>query len=165
MREGFDTMRYTDRRYAASPTRLSRRAEAQQKTVFSRQGERARDLAVVAGSGEHSRQGICAVELTHMYVTTPDAAPQESQAVRLDRHGHMFATSSRRGFHADRLDRHAASLRSTKRQGTVQPIHGSAPDIAERTSPIRCGILAAAMMLRFSFDQDRVAPVEAGSRK
>jgi len=68
------------------------------------------------------------------------------------------------GFHADRLDRHAAfGFARRKRQGLYEPIHGSAPDIAGKdlANPL-AAILSAAMMLRYSFDQDRVsARVEA----
>ena len=43
-------------------------------------------------------------------------------------------------------------------KGLYEPIHGSAPDIAGRdlANPL-AAILSAAMMLRYSFDQDRVA--------
>ena len=51
----------------------------------------------------------------------------------------------------------SASLGSTKR-GMYEPIHGSAPDIAgqNKANPIAT-ILAASMMLRYSFDLDKEA--------
>src|SRR5260221_12972647 len=54
-----------------------------------------------------------------------------------------------------------------KGRGLYEPIHGSAPDIAGKNlaNPL-AAILSAAMMLRYSFDQDRVAArVEAAVKK
>jgi 3-isopropylmalate dehydrogenase len=52
-------------------------------------------------------------------------------------------------------------------KGLYEPIHGSAPDIAGKNlaNPLAT-ILSAAMMLRYSFDQDRAAArVEAAVKK
>src|SRR5206468_4868821 len=52
-------------------------------------------------------------------------------------------------------------------KGLYEPIHGSAPDIAGKDLANPLGaILSAAMMLRYSFDQDRVAArVESAVKK
>jgi 3-isopropylmalate dehydrogenase len=60
----------------------------------------------------------------------------------------------------------SASL-DEKGKGLYEPIHGSAPDIAGKNlaNPL-AAILSAAMMLRYSFDQDGVAArVEAAVKK
>ncbi len=60
----------------------------------------------------------------------------------------------------------SASL-DEKGKGLYEPIHGSAPDIAGKNlaNPL-AAILSAAMMLRHSFDQDRIAArVEVAVKK
>jgi 3-isopropylmalate dehydrogenase len=60
----------------------------------------------------------------------------------------------------------SASL-DEKGKGLYEPIHGSAPDIAGRNiaNPV-AAILSAAMMLRYSFDEDAAAVrVETAVRK
>ena len=60
----------------------------------------------------------------------------------------------------------SASL-DEKGKGLYEPIHGSAPDIAGKDLANPLGaILSTAMMLRYSFDQDRVAArVEVAVKK
>jgi len=111
-----------------------------------------------------------AVELTHMYVDS--AAMQllkESQAIRRDRHGqhvrrHLSDEASMLTGSIGMLP--SASL-DGKGKGLYEPIHGSAPDIAGKNlaNPL-AAILSAAMMLRYGFDQDRVAArVEVAVKK
>lgn len=60
----------------------------------------------------------------------------------------------------------SASLNET-RKGLYEPIHGSAPDIAGKNlaNPLAT-ILSAAMMLRYSFDQEAAATrIESAVRK
>src|SRR5205809_955589 len=59
----------------------------------------------------------------------------------------------------------SASL-DEKGKGLYEPIHGSAPDIAGKNlaNPL-AAILSAAMMLRYSFDRDRVAVRVEGAVK
>lgn len=60
----------------------------------------------------------------------------------------------------------SASLNET-RKGLYEPIHGSAPDIAGKNlaNPLAT-ILSAAMMLRYSFEQEAAAlSIEAAVRK
>src|SRR5258707_352998 len=111
-----------------------------------------------------------AVELAHMYV--------DNAAMQLLKNPRQFDVIVTGNMFGDILSDEASMLTGSigmlpsasldeKGKGLYEPIHGSAPDIAGRNlaNPL-AAILSAAMMLRYSFDQDRVAArVEAAVKK
>jgi 3-isopropylmalate dehydrogenase len=110
------------------------------------------------------------VELQHMYVDNAAMqlvkAPKAFDVVVT---GNMFGDIlERRSLHADRLHWHAAlGQLNSNNQGLYEPSHGSAPDIAGKgiANPLAT-ILSAAMMLRFSLNQEAAAQrIEAAVQK
>src|SRR6266850_841124 len=111
-----------------------------------------------------------AVELTHMYV--------DNAAMQLLKNPRQFDVIVTGNMFGDILSDEASMLTGSigmlpsasldeKGKGLYEPIHGSAPDIAGRdiANPL-AAILSAAMMLRYSLDQDAAAArVEAAVRK
>ena len=101
------------------------------------------------------------VELTHLYV--------DNAAMQLVRQPKQFDVVVTGNMFGDILSDVAAmltgslgmlpsaSLNSTE-QGIYEPVHGTAPDIADQNvaNPLAT-ILSVAMMLRFSFDQGKIA--------
>jgi 3-isopropylmalate dehydrogenase len=111
-----------------------------------------------------------AVELTHMYV--------DNAAMQLLKNPRQFDVIVTGNMFGDILSDEASMLTGSigmlpsasfdeKGKGLYEPIHGSAPDIAGKNlaNPM-AAILSAAMMLRYSFDQDGVAArVEVAVKK
>jgi len=100
-----------------------------------------------------------AVELTHMYV--------DNAAMQLLKNPRQFDVIVTGNIFGDILRRGScltgsigmlpsASL-DEKGKGLYEPIHGSAPDIAGKNRQSAGGHPVRAMMLRYSFDQDRAA--------
>jgi len=162
VREGFDTMRYTEpeiRRIA--------------KTAFEAARKRARrvcsvDKANVLETTQFWRDVVIDVhkdypdiELSHMYV--------DNAAMQLVRNPKQFDVIVTGNMFGDILSDEASMLTGSigmlpsaslneKRFGMYEPIHGSAPDIAGRdiANPLAT-ILSAAMLLRYSLDQEAAA--------
>jgi 3-isopropylmalate dehydrogenase len=170
-REGFDTMRYTEseiRRIARTAfeaaRKRSRRVCSVDKANVLETTQLWRD--VVTETHAEYRD----VELTHMYV--------DNAAMQLVRNPKQFDVIVTGNMFGDILSDEAsmltgsigmlpsASLNASK-FGLYEPIHGSAPDIAGRgvANPLAT-IVSAAMMLRYSLDQEAAAGrVEAAVRK
>jgi 3-isopropylmalate dehydrogenase len=170
-REGFDTMRYTEgeiRRIA--------------KTAFEAARKRARrvcsvDKANVLETTQLWRDVVTEVhadyrdvELTHMYV--------DNAAMQLVRNPKQFDVIVTGNMFGDILSDEASMLTGSigmlpsaslneRRFGMYEPIHGSAPDIAGKgvANPLAT-FLSAAMLLRYSLDQEAAAGrIEAAVRK
>ena len=162
VREGFDTMRYTDeeiRRIAHAGFRAALKRNRKLCSV---------DKANVLETSQLWREVVstvgkeyAAVELTHMYV--------DNAAMQLLKNPRQFDVIVTGNMFGDILSDEASMLTGSigmlpsasldeKGKGLYEPIHGSAPDIAgkDRANPL-AAILSAAMMLRHSFDQERVA--------
>ena len=171
MREGFDTMRYSE-------GEIRRIAHAGFRTALKRRKRLCSvDKANVLETSELWREVVTAVgreyagvELTHMYV--------DNAAMQLLKNPKQFDVIVTGNMFGDILSDEASMLTGSigmlpsasldeKGKGLYEPIHGSAPDIAGRNvaNPL-AAILSAAMMLRYSFDDDAVAVrVETAVRK
>ena len=170
-REGFDTMIYSEpeiRRIAevgfATAMKRSRRLTSVDKENVLETSRFWRE--VVSDVGKRYPE----VALTHMYV---DNAAM--QLVRAPRHFDVIVTGNMFG---DILSDEASMLTGSigmlpsasldaSSKGLYEPVHGSAPDIAGKdlANPLAT-ILSAAMMLRYTFDQDASAlRIEAAVRK
>src|SRR5438128_7837449 len=171
VREGFDTMRYSEpeiRRIARVGFEAARKRSKRLCSV---------DKSNVLETSQLWREVVSAesknytdVELTHMYV--------DNCAMQLVRNPKQFDVIVTGNMFGDILSDEASMLTGSigmlpsasldeKGKGLYEPIHGSAPDIAGKNlaNPL-AAILSAAMMLRYSFDQDRVAAgVELAVRK
>ena len=170
MREGFDTMRYTDeevRRIAHAGFRAARKRKRKLCSV---------DKANVLATSQLWREVVSAVgteyaevELVHMYV--------DNAAMQLLKNPGQFDVIVTGNMFGDILSDEASMLTGSigmlpsasldeKGKGLYEPIHGSAPDIAGKNlaNPL-AAILSAAMMLRYSFDRDRVAVRVEGAVK
>jgi 3-isopropylmalate dehydrogenase len=169
-REGFDTMRYTEREIA----RIAR-------TAFEAARKRARrvcsvDKANVLETTQLWRDVVTEVhrdfpdvELSHMYV--------DNAAMQLVRNPKQFDVIVTGNMFGDILSDEASMLTGSigmlpsaslnaKGFGMYEPIHGSAPDIAGRgvANPLAT-ILSAAMLMRHSLGQDAAADrIEAAVR-
>jgi len=170
-REGFDTMRYTDeeiRRIAHAGFRAAlmrnRKLCSVDKANVLETSQLWREVVSAVGK-EHP-----AVELTHMYV--------DNAAMQLLKNPRQFDVIVTGNMFGDILSDEASMLTGSigmlpsasldeRGKGLYEPIHGSAPDIAGKNlaNPL-AAILSVAMMLRYSFDHDRVAArVEAAVKK
>ncbi|HYN13204.1 MAG TPA: 3-isopropylmalate dehydrogenase [Burkholderiales bacterium] len=175
VREGFDTMRYSEpeiRRIARVAFDAARRRK---------KGGRARvcsvDKANVLETSQLWREVVIQestnyrdVELTHMYV--------DNCAMQLVRNPKQFDVILTGNLFGDILSDEASMLTGSigmlpsasldaNGKGLYEPIHGSAPDIAGRgvANPLAT-ILSAAMMLRYSFQQEEAARrIEGAVRK
>jgi len=171
MREGFDTMRYTDgeiRRIAHAGFRAALKRGRKLCSVDKANVLETSQLwrEVVSAVGKE----YAAVELTHMYV--------DNAAMQLVRNPRQFDVIVTGNLFGDILSDEASMLTGSigmlpsasldeKGKGMYEPIHGSAPDIAGRNlaNPL-AAILSAALMLRYSFDQDRAAArIESAVKK
>ena len=170
-REGFDTMRYAE-------SEIRRIAHAGFRAALKR-GKKlcSVDKANVLETSQLWREVVTEVgreyppvELTHMYV--------DNAAMQLIRAPRQFDVIVTGNMFGDILSDEASMLTGSigmlpsaslneAGKGLYEPIHGSAPDIAGRdlANPLAT-ILTAAMMLRFSLDQDAAAlRVEDAVRK
>ena len=170
MREGFDTMRYTEaeiRRIAHAGFRValkrSRKLCSVDKANVLETSQLWREVVSTVG------REYTAVDLTHMYV--------DNAAMQLLKNPRQFDVIVTGNMFGDILSDEASMLTGSigmlpsasldqKGKGLYEPIHGSAPDIAGKNlaNPL-AAILSAAMMLRYSFDQDRVAARVEGAVK
>jgi 3-isopropylmalate dehydrogenase len=170
MREGFDTMRYTEgeiRRIAHAGFRAalkrSRKLCSVDKANVLETSQLWREVVSTVG------REYTAVELSHMYV--------DNAAMQLLKNPRQFDVIVTGNMFGDILSDEASMLTGSigmlpsasldqKGKGLYEPIHGSAPDIAGKNlaNPL-AAILSAAMMLRYSFDQDRVAARVEGAVK
>jgi 3-isopropylmalate dehydrogenase len=170
-REGFDTMRYTEseiRRIAHAGFRAALKRGRKLCSVDKANVLQTSQLwrEVVTGVGRE----YPAVELTHMYI--------DNAAMQLLKDPKQFDVIVTGNLFGDILSDEASMLTGSigmlpsasldeKGKGLYEPIHGSAPDIAGKNiaNPLAT-ILSAAMMLRYSLDQDRAAArVESSVRK
>src|SRR6266480_1240127 len=158
MREGFDTMRYTDeeiRRIAHAGFRAARKRKGKLCSV---------DKANVLETSQLWREVVSAVG-------------EENAAMQLLKNPGQFDVIVTGNMFGDILSDEASMLTGSigmlpsasldeKGKGLYEPIHGSAPDIAGKNlaNPL-AAILSAAMMLRYSFDRDRVAVRVEGAVK
>jgi 3-isopropylmalate dehydrogenase len=170
-REGFDTMRYREseiRRIAQvafkAARRRSRRVCSVDKANVLETTQLWRDVVT-----EEARQ-YDDLALTHMYV--------DNCAMQLLRNPRQFDVIVTGNMFGDILSDEASMLTGSigmlpsasldeNGKGMYEPIHGSAPDIAGKgaANPLAT-ILSAAMMLRYSLDQEAAAQrVEAAVRK
>ena len=171
VREGFDTMRYRDpevRRIAHAGFRAALKRSGKLCSVDKSNVLETSRLwrEVVSSVGEE----YAAVELTHMYV--------DNAAMQLLKNPRQFDVIVTGNMFGDILSDEASMLTGSigmlpsasldeKGKGLYEPIHGSAPDIAGKNlaNPVAT-ILSAAMMLRYSFNEDRIAArVEAAVKK
>ncbi|HVL58228.1 MAG TPA: 3-isopropylmalate dehydrogenase [Burkholderiaceae bacterium] len=162
VREGFDTMRYTEpeiRRIAHTAFEAARKRQRRVCSV---------DKANVLETTQFWRDVVtdvhrefADVELTHMYV--------DNAAMQLVRNPKQFDVIVTGNMFGDILSDEASMLTGSigmlpsaslneRGFGLYEPIHGSAPDIAGRdvANPLAT-ILSAAMMLRYSLGQDDAA--------
>ena len=170
-REGFDTMRYSEsevRRIAHAGFRAALKRRRKLCSV---------DKANVLETSQLWREVVsevgkeyAAVELTHMYV--------DNAAMQLLKNPRQFDVIVTGNMFGDILSDEASMLTGSigmlpsasldeKGKGLYEPIHGSAPDVAGKNlaNPL-AAILSAAMMLRYSLEQDRAAArVEAAVKK
>lgn len=171
LREGFDTMRYTEseiRRVAHVAFQAARKRNRRLCSV---------DKANVLETMQLWREVVIAVgaeypdvELSHMYV--------DNAAMQLLKNPRQFDVIVTGNMFGDILSDEASMLTGSigllpsaslneKNFGLYEPIHGSAPDIAGKgaANPLAT-ILSAAMMLRFSFSLDAAAGrIEAAVKK
>ena len=170
-REGFDTMRYAEseiRRIAHAGFRAARKRAKRLCSV---------DKANVLETSQLWREVVSAVgkeypdvELSHMYV--------DNAAMQLLRAPKQFDVIVTGNMFGDILSDEASMLTGSigmlpsasldeRGKGLYEPIHGSAPDIAGKdvANPLAT-VLSAAMMLRYSLDQDGAAGrIEGAVRK
>ena len=162
VREGFDTMRYSEpeiRRIAHAGFRAALKRGKKLCSV---------DKANVLETSQLWREIVSAVgreyagvELTHMYV--------DNAAMQLLKNPRQFDVIVTGNMFGDILSDEASMLTGSigmlpsasldeKGKGLYEPIHGSAPDIAGKdiANPL-AAILSAAMMLRYSLNQDAAA--------
>ena len=171
VREGFDTMRYSEpeiRRIAHAGFRAALKRRSKVCSV---------DKANVLETSQLWREIVGAVgkeypgvELTHMYV--------DNAAMQLLKNPKQFDVVVTGNMFGDILSDEASMLTGSigmlpsasldeKGKGLYEPIHGSAPDIAGRNlaNPLAT-ILSAAMMLRYTLNMEAAAArVEAAVRK
>ena len=161
-REGFDTMRYSEseiRRIAHAGFRAAMKRSKKLCSV---------DKCNVLETSQLWREVVIevakeypGVELSHMYV--------DNAAMQLLRDPKQFDVIVTGNMFGDILSDEASMLTGSigmlpsasldaNNKGMYEPIHGSAPDIAGKNlaNPLAT-ILSAAMMLRYSFNQDQVA--------
>ena len=171
VREGFDTMRYSEPEIRRIAHAGFRAALKRKKKVCSV------DKANVLETSQLWREIVGAVgkeysgvELSHMYV--------DNAAMQLLKNPKQFDVIVTGNMFGDILSDEASMLSGSigmlpsasldeKGKGLYEPIHGSAPDIAGKNlaNPLAT-ILSAAMMLRYSFDREAAAArVEAAVRK
>jgi 3-isopropylmalate dehydrogenase len=171
VREGFDTMRYSEPEVRRIAHAGFRAALKRKKKVCSV------DKANVLETSQLWREIVGAVgkeysgvELSHMYV--------DNAAMQLLKNPKQFDVIVTGNMFGDILSDEASMLGGSigmlpsasldeKGKGLYEPIHGSAPDIAGKNlaNPLAT-ILSAAMMLRYSFDREAAAArVEAAVRK
>jgi 3-isopropylmalate dehydrogenase len=170
-REGFDTMRYAEseiRRIAHAGFSAARKRRRKLCSV---------DKANVLETSQLWREVVTKVaeaypdvELSHMYV--------DNAAMQLLRAPKQFDVIVTGNMFGDILSDEASMLTGSigmlpsasldeRGKGLYEPIHGSAPDIAGKdvANPLAT-ILSAAMMLRYSLNQDAAAQrVEGAVRK
>jgi 3-isopropylmalate dehydrogenase len=162
VREGFDTMRYSEpevRRIARVGFEAARKRGKRLCSV---------DKANVLETSQLWREvvtdearGFRDVELTHMYV--------DNCAMQLVRNPKQFDVIVTANMFGDILSDEAAMLTGSigmlpsaaldeRGKGLYEPIHGTAPDIAGKgvANPLAT-ILSAAMMLRYSLGQPQAA--------
>jgi 3-isopropylmalate dehydrogenase len=171
VREGFDTMRYSEpeiRRIAHAGFRAALKRRKKLCSV---------DKANVLETSQLWREVVTSVgkeypgvELSHMYV--------DNAAMQLLKNPKQFDVIVTGNMFGDILSDEASMLTGSigmlpsasldeKGKGLYEPIHGSAPDIAGRNlaNPLAT-ILSAAMMLRYTLEQEPAAArVEAAVRK
>jgi 3-isopropylmalate dehydrogenase len=162
VREGFDTMRYSE-------PEIRRIAHAGFRAALKR-GKRvcSVDKANVLETSQLWREVVSAVgreysgvELTHMYV--------DNAAMQLLKNPKQFDVIVTGNMFGDILSDEASMLTGSigmlpsasldeKGKGLYEPIHGSAPDIAGKNlaNPLAT-ILSAALMLRYSLEQEAAA--------
>jgi 3-isopropylmalate dehydrogenase len=161
-REGFDTMRYSEseiRRIAHAGFRAAMKRAKKLCSV---------DKCNVLETSQLWREVVIevareypGVELSHMYV--------DNAAMQLLRDPKQFDVIVTGNLFGDILSDEASMLTGSigmlpsasldaNNKGLYEPIHGSAPDIAGKNlaNPLAT-ILSAAMMLRYSFNQDQAA--------
>ena len=161
-REGFDTMRYSEaeiRRIAHVGFRAALKRGRKLCSV---------DKANVLETSQFWREVVTevakeypGVELSHMYV--------DNAAMQLIRNPRQFDVIVTGNMFGDILSDEASMLTGSigmlpsasldeNGKGLYEPIHGSAPDIAGKNlaNPLAT-ILSAAMMLRYSLNQDHAA--------
>ena len=161
-REGFDTMRYSEseiRRIAHAGFRAAMKRAKKLCSV---------DKCNVLETSQLWREVVIevaqeypGVELSHMYV--------DNAAMQLLRDPRQFDVIVTGNMFGDILSDEASMLTGSigmlpsasldaNNKGLYEPIHGSAPDIAGKNlaNPLAT-ILSAAMMLRYSFNQDQAA--------
>src|SRR5215510_15968263 len=161
-REGFDTMRYSEsevRRIAHAGFRLARQRARKLCSVDKANVLETSQLwrEVVASVGKE----YAGVELTHMYV--------DNAAMQLLKNPRQFDVIVTGNMFGDILSDEASMLTGSigmlpsasldaNNKGLYEPIHGSAPDIAGKqvANPLAT-ILSAAMMLRYTFNQEQAA--------
>ena len=161
-REGFDTMRYSEseiRRIAHAGFRAamkrSKKLCSVDKCNVLETSQLWREVVVEVA------QEYPGVELSHMYV--------DNAAMQLLRDPRQFDVMVTGNLFGDILSDEASMLTGSigmlpsasldaNNKGLYEPIHGSAPDIAGKNlaNPLAT-ILSAAMMLRYSFNQDQAA--------
>ncbi|MCL4748227.1 MAG: 3-isopropylmalate dehydrogenase [Burkholderiaceae bacterium] len=170
-REGFDTMRYTEReirRIAHTAFRAARKRSLRVCSV---------DKANVLETTQFWRDVVTEVHreyedvaLSHMYV--------DNAAMQLIRNPKQFDVIVTGNMFGDILSDEASMLTGSigmlpsaslneSSYGLYEPIHGSAPDIAGKdiANPLAT-ILSAAMLLRYSLDQEEAATrIEQAVRK
>ena len=171
VREGFDTMRYSEpeiRRiaHAAFRAALKRRKKlcSVDKANVLETSQLWREIVIEVG------REYAGIELTHMYV--------DNAAMQLLKNPKQFDVIVTGNMFGDILSDEAAMLTGSigmlpsasldeTGKGLYEPIHGSAPDIAGKNiaNPLAT-ILSVAMMLRYSLNQDAAAArVEAAVRR
>jgi 3-isopropylmalate dehydrogenase len=161
-REGFDTMRYSESEIRRIAHVAFRAAHKRRRRVCSV------DKANVLETTQLWREVVTEVgreypdvELTHMYV--------DNAAMQLLKNPKQFDVIVTGNMFGDILSDEASMLTGSigmlpsasldaNGKGLYEPIHGSAPDIAGRglANPLAT-ILSAAMMLRYSLDQEAAA--------
>jgi 3-isopropylmalate dehydrogenase len=170
-REGFDTMRYSEREIARIARTAFETARKRQRRVCSV------DKANVLETTQFWRDVVTEVhaeyrdvELTHMYV--------DNAAMQLVRNPKQFDVIVTGNMFGDILSDEASMLTGSigmlpsaslnaRNYGMYEPIHGSAPDIAgkDMANPLAT-ILSAAMLLRHSLGQEAAAQrIEGAVRK
>ena len=171
VREGFDTMRYSEPEIRRIAHAGFRAALMRSKKLCSV------DKANVLETSQLWREVVGAVakeypgvELTHMYVDNAAMqllkAPKQFDVIVT---GNMFGDilSDEASMLTGSIGMLPSASLDEKGKGLYEPIHGSAPDIAGKNAanPL-AAILSAAMMLRYSLDQESAAArVEAAVRK
>jgi 3-isopropylmalate dehydrogenase len=161
-REGFDTMRYSE-------SEIRRIAHAGFRAAMKRSNKLCSvDKCNVLETSQLWREVVIevareypGVELSHMYV--------DNAAMQLLRDPKQFDVIVTGNMFGDILSDEASMLTGSigmlpsasldaNNKGMYEPIHGSAPDIAGKNlaNPLAT-ILSAAMMLRYSFNQEAAA--------